>query len=388
MGDRHHEDEDAPAPLVYARSGTHIFGDANGNGGQQEDIAKAVDLEEMWAKYQAEPNFFKAIAIAKDGGFSEVDELVGVMRYVAGGLTLSFVALNIWSLISINLPIVFRDESKEQQPIFLITTYYITTSLGWDDAPGVQVAATIELLFIIAQILRILVNVYYILFPAHEMWKWHAVQELVWRVIPEAATMSTLKLLNYVTPAVLLPAISGALAKCSDSGAVDALASLSWLILSRIVFAWIGFDAFLFKLQTVEIAMKQYTQAVGGAKNLTAFAEASSLMLLAMAFLNQMLGIVQLNAFVRERIFSFIFAGEDGQLSANEEAVKETWESMLAKRIWTDLKWYQAIACYLSYSDADFQKLSLETVDQATGEKKNQSGNSLTTGETELAASS
>jgi len=86
----------------------------------------------------------------------------------------------------------------------------------------------------------------------------------------------------------------------------------------------------------------------------------NDVLLLCVTFMSQVLGIVQLSTFSRNRVFAFVFAGEDGALSAKEVMIKDSWESMLAQQIWTKLSWYQAIAVYLSYGDADFQKLALE----------------------------
>eukprot|EP00415_Alexandrium_ostenfeldii_P000260 UN0260 len=76
-------------------------------------------------------------------------------------------------------------------------------------------------------------------------------------------------------------------------------------------------------------------------------------------FLVQVLGIVQLNMFVKDRLFMFIFAGEDGVLEMREKNVKVVWNAMLVREIWRKYSFLRFLAILLSFSDTDFQKLAL-----------------------------
>jgi len=358
-------EDEPPQNLPFQRSGTQIFEDSADQDVltqvEKENIEEnmVVDLEQMWKDYEEDPNFFQAIEIAKDGGFSEVGELVGFMRYIFAGMTVSFVLLNIYSIVTVNLGLIFSDEDKE---IYLVTKEYILKPLGLKEKVGRDLAiiGALEIGLIIYYVLRLLWWGFRIGCPAGglEMRRWQAVQEFFWNALPEASTMSAVKTLNYVTPAVFLPQLTVTFTTSADDSVVAFLCNIIYFLVTRLVFAFVGFDAFLFKLQTVSLSIKD---TLNDGTSLD-FGEVLSLSLLALAFLQQILGIVQLGWFVRMRIFSFIFAGEDGQLSAQEEALKETWESMLAQRIWRDLPPKQALAAYLSYSDYDFQKLALETV--------------------------
>jgi len=84
----------------------------------------------------------------------------------------------------------------------------------------------------------------------------------------------------------------------------------------------------------------------------------------ALAFLNQMLGIVQVCEVLQDRLFVFIFGGEDSFLNDREVTVQRVWLAMLARRIWEEagrrrnrIFWFLAVM--LSYSDTDFQTLTL-----------------------------
>mmetsp|Transcript_27911 Transcript_27911/g.65573 ORF Transcript_27911/g.65573 Transcript_27911/m.65573 type:complete len:110 (+) Transcript_27911:882-1211(+) len=63
--------------------------------------------------------------------------------------------------------------------------------------------------------------------------------------------------------------------------------------------------------------------------------------------------------FVRERLFIFVFAGEDSQMEPKEIARKEIWNSLLAMKIFERFGLWRSIAIMLSFDDTDFQRLVL-----------------------------
>jgi len=312
-------------------------------------------LERYWVQYQKDPDFFGQISIAKDGGFSEVDELVGGMRYFTAFIAVGFVFLNAYSIISINLANIFNENSPT---IFLITKELLIATDKAGSLPAwlredTAVLGTLEIAMYCVYVLRMFYNCYQIACPGpKEITRWIGVQELFWSSMPEAAAISGPKLLNYVTPAVVVPDLLNIFTVGKHHGICSFVGNLIFFVVTRLLAGWIGFDAFLFKLQTTSIAISNSLKADEGIRDPLIYS---------FTFLNQTLGIVQLGWFVRKRIFAFIFAGEDGVLSPQEDALKEVWESMLARRIWQDLPPIQAIVAYLSYSDFDFQKLALET---------------------------
>eukprot|EP00415_Alexandrium_ostenfeldii_P004821 UN4821 len=62
---------------------------------------------------------------------------------------------------------------------------------------------------------------------------------------------------------------------------------------------------------------------------------------------------------MRQRLFTFIFGGEDSILQPHEKTLKAVWEAMLARAICTQHSFCRALAIMLSFSDVDFQKLVL-----------------------------
>merc|ERR1712232_802144 len=76
-------------------------------------------------------------------------------------------------------------------------------------------------------------------------------------------------------------------------------------------------------------------------------------------FLNQMLGVVQLDRYTIARLEEFIFGGEDNDISPGEEAVMKAWTARLFETIWADHVPLRAFALSISFNDADFQRLML-----------------------------
>jgi len=110
-----------------------------------------------------------------------------------------------------------------------------------------------------------------------------------------------------------------------------------------LVFGFIaGFDTFLLKLRIVAVK-----------------ANSADGILPCIQFLVQVLGVVQLGPFVKKRLFMFIFGGEDGIMQDEEMDLMDTWNSLLARRMYRDLSFSQFLAVMLSFSDVDFQGLVL-----------------------------
>merc|ERR1712190_517870 len=77
-------------------------------------------------------------------------------------------------------------------------------------------------------------------------------------------------------------------------------------------------------------------------------------------FLFQMLNVVNLNWFVRERLFIFIFGGQDGNLDNEEAARADVWNALIAKRIYAHFGFWKFLVVMLGFDDYDFQMLVLE----------------------------
>jgi len=95
--------------------------------------------------------------------------------------------------------------------------------------------------------------------------------------------------------------------------------------------------------------------------------------LLAIAvFLFQILNVVNLNWFVRERLFIFIFGGQGGNLSNEEAARADVWNALIAKRIYVHFGFWRFLIVMLGFDDYDFQMLVLEIDEDASRRRKSE----------------
>lgn len=134
---------------------------------------------------------------------------------------------------------------------------------------------------------------------------WHCQQGL-WDTLPELSTFSAMRSLHFVTPSIL--------------------------------------EADLVKHWTEIEETDHWTYRV---------------FVLLLIFTVQMLGIVQLGMFVRERLFVFIFAGEDSIMQKEEQARQEVWNSLLVRKLRQEFGFWKFLVIMLTFTDTDFQRLVL-----------------------------
>jgi len=178
------------------------------------------------------------------------------------------------------------------------------------------------------------------------------------------STLSMVKLLNYITPAVIVPdlmaAINGVFTR------KDGTCQLAFFFASRVICLLVGFDAFLYKFQILAFQFERCNKK--DLQDRCAGPEVYDTVVFAALFVNQMLGIVQLGWFTKQRIFLFIFAGEDGQMSSKERAIKMTWEAMVCYKSQEIHGWIKGMFFWLCFSDSDFQKMVLDDKDDDSGD--------------------
>jgi len=162
-------------------------------------------------------------------------------------------------------------------------------------------------------------------------------------------------MLYYVTPTVVLSAVYREFFLCREHyartstvlGGIRAFRPLIYHVITTILCLIFGFDSFLVKYRLAAFYV---------------MAEHVSVMTLlgAFTFLFQILGVVNLRTFAKERLFLFVFAGEDGDLQIEEKTRWEVWLCILTKRIYAEFGWFRGLAIMLGFDDYDFQKLVLD----------------------------
>lgn len=332
-------------------------------------IPETADQEELWNFFQdkEKPDFFQAIRIDSEAGFDELEDLWKPTRIIFGLVSIITLIYNTYAIVLFNVAqirIVFNDTDTGNY--FLLSDFLIRVLLGINNVNPVLLIAFGELILTGGFYLYGILNLFDMTRPnVTPCTRWHAVANFFFNIFPMIATMSMVRLLNYITPQVVVPQLLWAISRLSHvSGGV----SLGWFLATRIGCFFAGFDAFLFKFQVLAFQFSNLTEPNS---------DPTDTLILTLLFVNQMLGVVQLSVFTKQRIFVFIFAGEDGQMSEYESATKATWEAMLCKELVAKHGFFRSMFIWLSFSDADFQKLVLDSKNPEEEEGAGAAGQAL-----------
>merc|ERR1711948_132363 len=79
----------------------------------------------------------------------------------------------------------------------------------------------------------------------------------------------------------------------------------------------------------------------------------------AAVLLNQVLGVVQLTWAIRDRLFRFVFGGEDGVMTKPEIVRRDVWNAKVCQKIWRSYPCWKAFSILMTWCDDDFQALVL-----------------------------
>lgn len=332
--------------------------------------------QEAFEKALSEGVIFDQIEIAHDGGLLEIGskpELWSKTRYLSALSTLVFVWYNVYFVVRNDLmilrpflvnhfnndifdaskiyehfPDVFPEVTSTASPLagkdadyYLLGSACVRYFLP-DAVWHVQrVVCAIELLMLVFFLWRIVWRLFFSLFQSGYA-RWHAIDLVFANHIPDMMYFSSIELLHFVTPQVLSQDFFQILFYESETR----VKNLAILAITRPVALVIGLDCFLIKYRAVSESV--LTDDLTMENVLEAF-----------ILLNQILGVVQLRWAVRQRLFRFVFGGEDGVMTAREIVRMHVWSALVAQKIFERYCCLQAFAFMLSWSDDDFQMLVL-----------------------------
>jgi hypothetical protein len=328
---------------------------------------------EMWAKFECQenPNIFSHLELATDGGFSEVKGLYATgsaSRWLMGLMLVLFVVYNVEALIVLDTSLMSNATEAITalggEPEKVLDAFYLSNRVVDSvaalvtgnpdiDVSPVGVLGALELLGMAWYFGRL---IYYVIRVATDKTdgfkRWFSCQSIFWDVLPSLSCYSAMKLLNCIVPTVLSTRAFELITEVTErkaekkSIAPAILNIILWIF--QLIFGFVaGFDTFLMKLRIV-----------------AASAGTSAGIVPCLQFLVQVLGVVQLGFFVRKRLFVFIFGGEDGIMQDEETELMETWNALLARRIWREyaIEMQSKVKFFivmLSFADEDFQSLVL-----------------------------
>lgn len=356
--------------------------------GKPRESEEELDISK-WDEWNSEihndrfPNAFGFLELARDSGFSEVKGLYHHHRWASAAMLIAFVLFNVVQVIRLDYAFISDPQLASEKlgtQLETIDKFYFTRMateklwphvapwIGYDpETPSpspVQVIGALELLGLIFFVCDFLYCCG-IAAHAHGFRKWYAIQRMCWDILPTLSVYSAMRLLNAIVPAVITATSKEYVGLLREEynkseGWRSHKETKAWLVgqlfafgITLIFSTIVGFDTFLMKLRVVSAAADR-KQA-----NLHALA-------CTMQFLVQLIGVVRLGTLVRRRLFIFIFGGEDAVLQEHEIVLMDTWNSLLAKRMFKELGFYEFIAVILTFTDEDFQSLVFnETEDEA-----------------------
>lgn len=317
--------------------------------------------------------FFKSLLIAKDGGISEANENLWRPTRIIGGLQIiGFCIINTVFVLKADIQVLFctpvGDATNSDICPYLgsfahnfnhegkrfSVTGFLLQLLGLDNIGGYLVTADRLIAFAeMAIFVGILCRAIYRLgqmamSKAESMIRWRATSILFFDIIPSVQVFSAMKLLYWANPQVIAIDVNQVIGGDAKGG--ELAKQLVWFVLSRIVCCVVGFDTYLSKFRATQQFIDQFDFTIHWFTG-------------AFAFLNQLLGVVQLAWVIKDRLFKYVFTGEDGLMNHEEHIRKDTWNALIAERIWNKQKlFHQKLIMLLTLNDADFQRLTLSNI--------------------------
>lgn len=345
------------------------------------------------------PAFFQRLSFAQDSGFSDIPNLTdpestgGVSLYVRSFyavLLASFVIYNIAYLIHSDLELLPEACRKHTPQGFLLSRILARKLLrlagwevSWNSACQEKLAGYLELMGLVVHLSRVARNIVITAFPyyyiryasvlakfvapkyAERRWglrhdkqeesqeRWFAVTRIFFHSLPNISSYSGMKLLHFIQPWVLSTDLCSTL---YNEPKGDVWWRVPQFIILRILFFVVGFDLFCVRFRAT------WTSVSVTDEELTFMTLVKCVL-----FVKQVLGIVQVDVLVRERLLLFIFAGEDSVLNSEERSTMLVWHAMVAEEIWIEctaksrlLGFFKFLIIMMSWSDEDVQKLVLE----------------------------
>jgi len=341
------------------------------DGGDGQSVSEDDARFQLWKLYSSEekPDIFSCsgVKIANDGGVSDIDELLYSGMYLKSAILVGGAVLNIGTLLHEDYRILFPSGQNDQDFTNASKNFLLSKCLLLWMFPTNPLKLNLDKSIPIIEItvcIYLFAKMTYFLFIAlfgsmvwgerGELARWSCVSRLCLVETRMLACFSALRLLYWVTPSVVglqgmltiiyvreQLALPGVLPRCL------ALRKISNHIITLAFCFIFGFDSFLVKYRMASkfIVTEQFDYV----NCLAAF-----------VFLFQMLGVVNLDTFVQERLNIFVFGGESGDLEWLEDARLDVWNAILAQRVFKQFGVFYGSVVMLGFDDYDFQMIVLD----------------------------
>lgn len=336
------------------------------------------ELRLAWQHFSNNPHFFNGFRITRGGGFARISFLFSPLRYVWALSVLVLIGVNFWSLGQHDILAVRKTSwYAPEGSMFLFTDFFLDKLIYWRRYrlnPEIMVAL-LDFVLVASLMVRLMWRCTHLGHcPCQRrqhpvdvvVLRWHAVSEIFLILIPRLTSVSAMGFLHFVMPAVFVPDMYQHVERFMDPRSRhSAWPFLKFLVL-RLLAVVVGFDAFLVKFWIASRGL--IGPDSGGFSSIVG----------SFAFLNQVLGVVQVRWFAQRRLHIFMFGGEDGYMSEQRSLRKQTWHAMLARSLWEHLPWNRFVAVMITFDDYDFQKLTLEACAEPRDRSAGNSASDLT----------
>lgn len=339
------------------------------------------------------PNFLDRVHLDKDGGLDRIDEIWMTEKIFWFLYLVIGVAYNLIYLLSINW-VVFEGflqqvTKQNQQLMSAVGSQIRDHALTWDslineteslevEASANAVRANIymqiedperrykilsmaglvgfaEVVWVFISICEALSKLVIFCCSRSEYRSFKAITDFWQDSMPILSTFSLLRLISAVHPALIYTKYlelqnHSCLSHSSSTG--PALTAI-WFLVSRTAAAVLAVQAFAVKLTST------------GLKLMNPRYQFSACMFSTIGLLNQVVGCVQFERVLQDRLFLFIFGGADTAYKEDELALRNCYRTRIAKTIWEEY-WVQKrdpvkTICLLSTLDHyDLQRLILD----------------------------
>jgi hypothetical protein len=350
-------------------------------GDRAMEIKEAVDsgklheqyAQEYWNHYskQGHPNLFKHdnLRIVTDAGMSDVPKLR--VKYAKASFIVVAALLNFIFIVTVDVAALNGHGHKPSgNDEFLISKRILQSLLSSSEEAFLLrmlgghyslIVPLFELILMAGVVIQIVLYLGMAMMASSffedggELQRWSFTARALWHCVPQLVYCSALRALHFVSPMVLSSDAYIVGIHAWEVAAVGdtyrhyaySLATITIFVLGRIMCFVVGFDSFLVKFRAASDSFESGRQDL--LSNAAAF-----------IFVWQVMGIICLDWVVRDRLFIFMFGGEDGVLDIDEDARVDVWKALLTRRIYEVFGGWKGTILMLAFDDYDMQKLVLD----------------------------
>jgi len=324
------------------------------------------------------PNFLPHVTLDQDGGLDRIEALWYWQKYIWCTFSFACAALNYAMLVSLNWSVFCsvwynwepglndhlnsaQREALEEVERDLFQSIAFTTTRQRFLAIA-SIIATCEmfgvvylLFFALRQISRFASNGGFAKAHKSEYRAYRAIESLFRETIPLMGTFSAIKLVYAVHPALLYQQFVNSVEECGCCRPFGppGMIQMVWFVVSRLMLGSVAVMAFGVKLVVISAKLVNPNSC-----GIRAWAEVLALM-------NQCIGSVRLEQQLQDRLFLFIFGGNDAEFQDDERALRNVYRCRVAKQVWTEFaiekrQYVKAITLLTTFNHYDLQTLLME----------------------------